>query len=52
MRIERLMFPDPLPDWLHAPVGLSIGAEGPEEISVSIMAELLKIKNTTTAKHR
>jgi xanthine dehydrogenase accessory factor len=46
LRTERLLFPDLLPDRLHSPVGLSIGAEGPEEISVSIMAELLKIRNT------
>jgi xanthine dehydrogenase accessory factor len=45
LRTERLLFPDLLPDWLHSPVGLSIGAEGPDEISVSIMAELLKIRN-------
>jgi hypothetical protein len=43
---EPREFPDLLPDRLHSPVGLSIGAEGPEEISVSIMAELLKIRNT------
>jgi xanthine dehydrogenase accessory factor len=42
-RTERLLVPDPLPDWIHSPIGLSIGAEGPEEISVSIVAELLKI---------
>ena len=41
-RTERLSAPDPLPDGLHAPVGLDIGAEGPEEIAVSIMAEIIK----------
>ncbi|NBD24298.1 XdhC family protein [Paenibacillus glycinis] len=41
-RTERLSSPEPLPDGLHAPVGLDIGAEGPEEIAVSIMAELIK----------
>lgn len=45
LRTTRLMSPDSLPDWVHSPIGLGIGAEGPEEISVSIMAELLKIKN-------
>jgi xanthine dehydrogenase accessory factor len=44
-RTERLLSPDKLPDWIHSPIGLSIGAEGPEEISVSIIAELLKAKN-------
>lgn len=45
LRTTRLLSPDPLPERVHSPIGLSIGAEGPEEISVSIMAELLKIKN-------
>lgn len=29
---------------VHAPIGLSIGAEGPKEIAISIAAELIKIK--------
>lgn len=29
---------------LHAPIGYNIGAETPEEIAVSIMAEVLQIK--------
>jgi xanthine dehydrogenase accessory factor len=44
-RTERLLSPDILPDWVRSPLGLSIGAEGPEEISVSIIAELLSAKN-------
>jgi xanthine dehydrogenase accessory factor len=32
---------------LHAPIGLSIGAQTPEEIAISIMAELIQVKNTT-----
>ena len=31
---------------VHAPIGLSIGAETPEEIALSIAAELVKIKNS------
>ncbi len=44
-RTERLMAPDKLPDEIYSPLGLSIGAEGAEEISVSIIAELLKVRN-------
>lgn len=29
---------------LHAPVGITIGSEGPEEIAVSIVAELIAVK--------
>ncbi len=30
---------------LHAPIGLDIAAETPEEIAISIMAEVIKVKN-------
>ena len=29
------------PKQISAPIGLSIGAQGPEEIAVSIMAEII-----------
>jgi xanthine dehydrogenase accessory factor len=44
-RTERLLLPDPLPESIYSPIGLSINAEGPEEIAISIVAELLKVRN-------
>ncbi|WP_165971923.1 XdhC family protein [Paenibacillus piri] len=32
------------PAWLHYPVGLPIGAEGPEEIAISAAAQLIAVK--------
>jgi len=29
---------------IHAPIGVSIGAETPEEIAVSIIAELINLR--------
>ena len=33
-----------LPEFVYAPAGISIGSEGPEEIAVSITAELIRCK--------
>ncbi|WP_332697895.1 XdhC family protein [Halalkalibacter lacteus] len=41
-RTYRLLDGRDIPDWLHSPVGLPIGAEGPEEIAVSILADVIK----------
>jgi len=32
------------PDATHAPVGLNIGAESPEEIAISILAEMIEVR--------
>jgi xanthine/CO dehydrogenase XdhC/CoxF family maturation factor len=42
-RTERLLG-GVIPKWIHSPVGLSIGADGPEEIAVSIVAELIALR--------
>ena len=33
-------------DAVHTPIGLKIGAETPEEIAVSVMAEIIQVKST------
>ena len=38
-------FTDDLIQRIHAPIGIDIGSETPEEIAVSIIAELIKVKN-------
>ena len=43
-RTKRLLGGE-VPDWIHSPIGLSIGAEGPAEIAVSIVAELIASKS-------
>ncbi|MBE1556103.1 XdhC family protein [Sporosarcina limicola] len=42
-RMKRL-YGGEVPDWIHSPIGLSIGADGPEEIAVSIVAELIAVR--------
>ncbi|TGA99899.1 XdhC/CoxI family protein [Sporolactobacillus shoreae] len=49
-RTVRLNSGKEVPDWVRSPIGLNIDAEGPEEISVSIMAELIQLKNETSSQ--
>ncbi len=44
-RIKRLFDGLPMPSWVHAPVGLPIEADGPQQIAVSIVAELIAHRN-------
>ena len=37
-------------DGVHTPIGLKIGAETPEEIAVSVMAEIIQVKNAGSGK--
>src|SRR5690625_447189 len=43
-RTKRLFQGRDIPKEIHSPIGLSIGADGPVEISISIMAELIAFK--------
>ena len=43
-RTQRLLSAETIPEWIHSPVGLNISAEGPEEIAVSICAELIRLR--------
>lgn len=44
-RMKRLLNGADIPPWINSPIGLSILAEGPEEIAISIMAEIIQVKN-------
>jgi xanthine dehydrogenase accessory factor len=46
-RTIRLCAQEQSPYFLHSPVGLRIGAEGPEEIAVSVVAEMISIYRLT-----
>ncbi|WP_077623656.1 XdhC family protein [Sediminibacillus massiliensis] len=43
-RAKRVLGVRELPDNVISPIGLSIHAEGPEEIAISIVAELIKVR--------
>lgn len=44
-RLKRLLNSNEIPPWINSPIGLNIKAEGPEEIAISMMAEMIKVKN-------
>lgn len=51
---ERLMqkgVPQQQLDRVHAPIGIEIGAETPEEIAISILAEIVQVRRTGGRSH-
>lgn len=36
---------------IHAPIGLDVGAEGPEQVALSVMAEILAVHSGHTPRH-
>ncbi len=42
-RTKRLLKCENLPDWIHSPIGLPIGAKGPFEIAISVLAEMIEV---------
>ena len=49
-RLSQKGVPPQQLDRVHAPIGIGIGAETPEEIAISILAEIIKVKRTRRAK--
>lgn len=41
-RTRRLLNGEDIPSFIHSPAGLSIGAKGPEQIAISIVAEMIQ----------
>lgn len=51
-RTSRLLNGAAIPEQLHSPVGLSIGANGPEEIAISIIADLIQTQRQFSGEQR
>jgi len=54
MSVKKRLIADGFPaaevQGLHAPIGMNIGAQTPEEIAISIMAEVIAVKNRSLHK--
>lgn len=50
LHLEEEGYPRELLDRVHTPIGIDIGAETPEEIAVSIVAELIMVRRGGTGK--
>ncbi|MEH7355868.1 XdhC family protein [Neobacillus drentensis] len=42
-RTKRLLKGDDVPNWIYSPIGAAIGAKGPVEIAVSMVAEMIEV---------
>jgi len=42
-RTKRLLKSDDVPNWIYSPMGVAIGAKGPVEIAVSVIAEMIEV---------
>ncbi|WP_456279269.1 XdhC family protein [Bacillus sp. AK128] len=49
-RTKRLFNSEEIPSSVTSPIGLSIGAEGPEEIAVSVIAQLIQLQRSKQRK--
>ncbi|MCT2537794.1 XdhC family protein [Aquibacillus koreensis] len=49
-RTRRLLGGKPIPENITSPIGLSIQAEGPQEIAISVVAELIQISKRRDIK--
>jgi xanthine dehydrogenase accessory factor len=50
-RTKRLLRDHEIPEWIHSPVGIPIGAKGPEEIAISVVAELIMVWRKTVRRN-
>ena len=42
-RTKRLLKSKNIPNWIYSPIGAAIGAKGPVEIAVSVVAEMIEV---------
>ncbi len=49
--LKKMGVPDKIINDLYTPIGLDIGSETPEEIAVSVLAEIIKVKNSVKDLH-
>jgi xanthine dehydrogenase accessory factor len=42
-RTKRLLKRENIPDWVYSPMGMPIGAKGPVEIAISVVAEMIEV---------